>query len=124
MAALSRAVVNTDAMQVVRHSLQSGILVVKQTLLSSDLLFKALDLSCYLGAVRIKHLLEEVGLDWVLTKRQVHLNVSHVVPLECGFRDLLLTLCLEEVEALVENTGDGNVRSVKVCILCQAVFEE
>ena len=92
--------------------------------MSSDLLFKALDLSCDLGAIRVKHWLEEVGLDWVLTKRQMHLNVSHIVPLESGFRDLLLTLRLEEVEALVEDTGDGNVRSVKVCILSQAVFEE
>ena len=42
---LSCAIVNANTVKVVRHALQSGILVVEQTLLLSDLILQARDLS-------------------------------------------------------------------------------
>ena len=78
--------------------LQRGVLVFKFGLLSGNLLFEALDLLLNFVFVSVEHLLEDIGLNWVLPERQVNLNVAQIRSFKLVLWPWFLTLSGEEVQ--------------------------
>ena len=104
MATLGCAVMNAHAMQVIWHTLQICILVLKQTLLSGNLFLQAFNLNLDFVAISVEHLLHQVRLYGILAKGQVRLDVSHICTFERCLRNLLVALSLEEMEHFRQST--------------------